>query len=86
MNIGTKVRVDDKRNGKIVGAGWFLRHGQMESGLLIELDEGFYEPAGGYVSILVAHSDSVREIESSTYNEGMYEPSPVEAGYPTWRR
>jgi len=56
--IGELVVVDKKQTGKVVGAGMYQRFDYLTPYLLIELNTGYYDPSGGYVSVLVAHPDN----------------------------
>lgn len=57
-SLGQSVNVDKgKHTGRIVGAGMYQRFDYLTPYLLVELSVGYYDPRGGYVSILVAHPD-----------------------------
>jgi hypothetical protein len=62
-SVGQSVNVDKgKHKGTIVGAGMYQRFDFLTPYLLIELSVGYYDPKGGYVSILVAHPDNVKPV------------------------
>ena len=50
-----------ERSGQVTGAGSMVVLGEIRHMLLIGLDDGFYggDSAGGYISTLVVHPDSV---------------------------
>jgi hypothetical protein len=74
-SINQVVMVDNKHLGKVVGGGMYqrpdphLQTNYLTEYLLIQLDTGYYDLKGCYVSVIVAHPDNVRD--------GRYEKKPV---------
>jgi hypothetical protein len=67
MNIGARVAVvsfegKQRHTGSVEGMGWFAKEGEIREVYLVKLDTGFYDPNGGYVSLLASHADSLKPI------------------------
>ena len=71
MALQLHTRVEVKANsegkkgaeGKIVGGGFACRYNSNTLSPLhiVELDEGYYDPFGGYVALVLVHEDNLLE-------------------------
>jgi hypothetical protein len=71
LQLYTRVEVDENSEGKkgptgkIVGGGFACRYDSNTLSPLhiVLLDEGYYDPFGGYVSLVLVHEDNLIECE-----------------------
>jgi hypothetical protein len=71
LNSKVLVTVNEKKwfYGKLVGYGMCVRNDVLTPLYIVELNEGYYDPNGGWVCLVCVHPDAITGLPSGFREE-----------------